>query len=215
MISRTLALQAIVVSTLLLFAPMPSQAAVYLYNLGTTYSGTSPAGPSPWASATIQDTGVNKVGITLSTGGLVKNEFVGGWYLNLDPLNASSLTFSSVPNATISAGSFSAGGGGRFDIFFNPSQSQGSRFGANQAITFSVSSTTTLNAAMFNTLSTPSGGNGTWITAAHIQSIGSKGEGSGWIGAATNVAVPEPSTYVLLGSLVLGLGFLKWRRAKA
>jgi hypothetical protein len=70
-----------------------------------------------------------------------------------------------------------------------------------------LSSGGTLTAASFDFLSTPAGGHGPYLTAAHVQSIGA-GEDSGWVTA------PEPAT---LGILATGTAFcfLAARRKKA
>jgi hypothetical protein len=61
-------------------------------------------------------------------------------------------------------------------------------------------------AESFNFLSAPDGGSGPFLTAAHVQGIGPRGDDSGW------VTVPEPTGLALagLGAAVLAGGC--WRR---
>jgi hypothetical protein len=67
-----------------------------------------------------------------------------------------------------------------------------------------------LTESSFNFLSTPAGGSGPFVTAAHIQSIGTGGA-SGWIDGAV-AAVPEPSSVLLLVSMLGGIGLMARKR---
>lgn len=200
------------------FAP----GAVYLYNIGSTYSGTSPSGAAPWLTATFTDVGTNQVQLDMKSGGLTGNEFVGAWYFNFSPVgNLNNLNFSRLtspnPGTTIvtkSLDNLSAGGGGRFDIVFDfPESVPDGRFTSGLTTSYLIGSVSSLDASMFNFLSSPQGGNGTWMTAAHIQAIGKHANDSGWIGANANTSVPEPGTYLLLGSLLIAIGCLRWYRS--
>src|SRR5215467_4472191 len=78
-----------------LLSPTKSSAAS-----GVTYgfdnefsSGTAPAGPGPWITATIQNSGSGTVLLTVANNGLIGSEFVSGFYLNLNP-NFSALNLS-------------------------------------------------------------------------------------------------------------------------
>ncbi len=80
---------------------------------------------------------------------------------------------------------------GSFDISFDFPQSAATRIGDALAFSYLITSSDTipLTASLFDFLSSPSGGNGTWPLIAHIQSIGN-GK-SAWIGASGSVANPE------------------------
>lgn len=197
--------------------PTNVQAAVYLYSLGTSYSGTAPSGPSPWVTATFTDVAPNAVQLQLSTPNLSGTEFVGGWYFNFDPnANVSNLTITPTSGAppgtpTISTGTnaFKADGGGYYDIAINFPES-GNRFTANELATYNITSSDSLNAGMFDFASIPSGGNGTWYSSAHVQNTGN-GQ-SAFIGAtAPSVSAPEPSTYLIIGSFAAFSIYLKKR----
>ena len=57
-----------------------------------------------------------------------------------------------------------------------------------------------INVGSFNFVSELGGGNGAFLSAAHVQGIGAGGNGSGWIGF-----VPEPATGSLLAFGLIGL----------
>ena len=64
-------------------------AATFTYNLNIEFTGgDEPGGVPPWLTAVISDDGVdngyNIVRISMSTPGLIDNEFVGGWWFNMD-----------------------------------------------------------------------------------------------------------------------------------
>jgi hypothetical protein len=174
------------------------------------FSGAdAPTGPAPWLTATFDDGNTpGSVTLTLSASGLTGTEFVRGWYFNLDPsLNPTSLAFNKVSSSgsfaspAISTGvdAFKADGDGRYDIRFRFATDGGcsTRFGPGDVLTLEITGISTLTAHSFEFLSLPDGGNGPFVSAAHIQGIGPDGEGSGWI------AVPEPSSMALA---VVGLG---------
>jgi len=182
---------------------------VIVFGTTTEFSGgTAPAGATPWLTATIDDGGTpGSVTLTLEATNLTGSEFVSGWYLNLDPsLNPTSLVFSSptktgtFDDPTISSGAnaFKADGDGKYDILFGfaTSGSGGGvhQFGVGDSVQYTVTGIGSLVAASFNFPSSPDGGHGPFLTAAHVQSIG-EGSDSGW------VTLPEPVT---LGLMALG-----------
>src|SRR6267378_767719 len=135
-------------------------------------SGTPPAGPAPWITATIQNSGAGTVLLTIANNGLVGREFVSGFYLNLNtnfsPLNLSisyvsslgSFTIPSLASGTIERGidSFKADGDGKYDMLFEFSTTSGTTFGAGESITYQISGIPGLEANDFVYLSTPNGG---------------------------------------------------------
>ena len=207
-----------------LLAPATSKAAS-----GVTYqfdnefsSGTPPAGVAPWITATIQNVNPGTVQLTIANSGLVGNEFVSGFYINLNtnfsPLNLSISYVSSVGNFTIpSTGSgtiergtdsFKADGDGKYDVLFDFSTATGNTFGAGESITYQISGISGLTADDFVYLSAPNGGHGPFYAAAHVQGIGADGSLSGWVEpslGAQPILVPEPSICALFA---LSLGFL-------
>ena len=189
-------------------------------------SGTPPAGPAPWITASIQTTTPGTVLLTIENNGLVGSEFVSGFYLNLNtnfsPLNLSisyvsslgSFTIPSLASGTIERGidSFKADGDGKYDMLFDFSTGSGTTFGAGESITYQISGIPGLEANDFVYLSAPNGGHGPFFAAAHVQGIGTDGGFSGWVDpslGAQPILVPEPASGVLV---VLGLGLAGFAR---
>ena len=196
------------------------------FGLNEEFSGgTPPEGtvPPAWLTVTIDDGADYTDGIvtlTLAATNLTGSEKVKGWYLNLDPsFSPTNLVFTTpvktgaFRDPTISKGTdaYKADGDGIYDIefAFDHTGNASMNFGGGDSIqyTMTLSSGGTLTAASFDFLSTPAGGHGPYLTAAHVQSIGA-GEDSGWVTA------PEPAT---LGILATGTAFcfLAARRKKA
>jgi hypothetical protein len=205
----------------LIIISSPISAVVYVYDLSTEFSGASePVGPTPWATASFQDINSNTIQLDLSAVNLTGSEFIGAWYLNFnDDLDVNALNFNRIGGSTsattdISTGSnlFKADGDGFFDILVDFSKNVGERMTAGENLLFEISSVNPISSEMFNFGSAPGGGNGTWYSAAHVQGI--NGEDSGWIGSGPGVAVPEPSTYLILGSMLGSVMLLAYRRRK-
>lgn len=199
---------------LVLLLPSGAKAAdlVYEFNTVFSYGGSlpSPTGPAPWLTAEFQDVTPGTVDLTINTSGLQGSEYVSSFYLNLDPsLTPTSLTFTktgmtgSFTDPTISLGenAFKADGDGYYDIDLEFATSHGSTFTVGDSISYQITGSG-IDAASFDFGSQMGGGAGTWLAAAHVQSIGSDGSSSAWIAPA-----PEPSSITLLlvaGSLWFG-----------
>jgi hypothetical protein len=191
----------------------PASAATLVLGLNVEFSGgTAPAGSTPWITATFDDSfgGPNTVRLTLEATNLVGTENIKEWHFNFDPaLDPTLLSFvavsnaASVPNAiNTGVNAFQADGDGKYDIQFDfppPPGSFGPRFTAGETVIYDLTYVAPISASSFDFFSVPGGGQGTFLSAAHIQSIG-EGEDSGWIGV-----VPEPGTASLLGLGLLGL----------
>lgn len=191
-----------------------ASAAIVQQDLSFEYSGgTPPVGVSPWLRATFDDSGGSgSVMMTLTALNLTGNEFVNDWFFNLDPaLDPTSLSFAiqsttgtfADPVVLKGVNAFNAGGNTLFDILVDfDNAPPADRFGAGESITFLATGIPTLNANSFSFLSVP-GGQGPFISAAHVQAIG-QNDGSGWV-----AHVPEPAALGLLAVV----GILLTRRA--
>ena len=194
----------------------PAQAAVVTFEYTESFGAVSPDGPSPWATASFQDT-INPGEVTLT---MSVSEFVGGaavtaMYFNLDPsLDLTSLSFNrdsgtgpTAANTAISTGidAFGPlGGDGFYDIEFDlppPPGQQAARFTAGEDLIYTITGTG-ITANSFNFFGTPGpGGNaGPFLSVARFQSTGVDGQGSDFVGA-----VPVPAAVWLFGSGLLGL----------
>ncbi len=188
------------------------------------FSGAyAPEGTAPWVTATLTTISPGTVELRMATANLIDAEYVSEWYFNLDPvLNATSLLISPVSGTaaqSISRGadSLKADGDGWYDILFTFAKSGAARFGAGEVSTYRITGIPGLDEFDFLCLSTPGGGNGTWISAAHVQGIGDGDQYSGWIGGTIGHA-PEPSPALLFGAgltLISSGVFVRSRRRRA
>ncbi len=193
----------------------PASAATLVLGLDFEFSGaTAPGGTAPWVTATFDDSfgGPNTVRLTMSANNLIGTENIAGWYFNFDPaLDPTALTFTPVDNSdsvpnSISTGvdAFKADGDGLYDFLFDfppPPGFASARFTAGEVVIYDITYTSAISASSFEYFSTPDGGNGTYLSAAHILGTGGGSE-SGWIGTV----VPEPSTALLVGFGLAALG---------
>lgn len=177
-------------------------------------NGTFPGGAAPWLRATFDDTAAapgSDVRITVEVLNLAATEFVSNWWFNLNPALGNvatnvGFTFidtSDVSSMTITWGNdcCNADGGGRYDVRFAfPTAAGIGRLTNGESIVIDANwFGGTMLATDFNFIATPQGGNGPFLSAAHIQGIVG-GDGSTFVapGEAT-FPVPEPGTLALLG----------------
>jgi hypothetical protein len=189
----------------------------------------------PWVAAELTTLGAG-VQFTLMAPNLTDSEFVSGFYFNFSNtlLSSGSLTLSlqsqagsfTMPTINVIMDEFKADGDGRYDILlsFATSGNADSRFTLGDSVGYIISySGGPITAGDFAFLSKPSGSNGPFYGAAHIQNTGATDGDSGWISANPTelltgpLAVPEPSAtgIALMGILVSALVVLRKRTAPA
>ncbi|HWX23027.1 MAG TPA: hypothetical protein VN578_24255 [Candidatus Binatia bacterium] len=182
-----------------------------VYSFDNVFSGqsTPPAGPGPWASATLLDLSPGTVSLTISNSGLSSGEFISGLYLNLNPAdNVNNLSFTqtgssgsfTVPTISTGEDGFKADGDGKYDILFSFSTPNGTTFTVNDSITYKITGIANLTSSDFSFLSSPAGGSGPFYAAAHIQGTPPNNGSSCWVEPSPGpVVVPEPAPMILLG----------------
>jgi len=216
---------ALAIGTVIMTAPGKSFAASYLSQLNTTFSGTAPAGPGPYVNELFTDVSPGTVSVTFSNVGLTGTEFISGLYINLNTnMDATQLNLQLIGETaglgpvTISLGrdAFKADGDGKYDLLFSFTTDTTGRFAQSDWISYKITGIPTLTAADFNYLSAPAGGVGPFISAAHVQSIGSNGD-SGWIRPTdySIVIAPEPASGAVLALGAVVLFARRWRSSNS
>lgn len=215
----------LVTAFLVLIFAAGAQAALVL-DFGVEFSGgMSPQSATlPWIRATLVTDG-NDVLLTMQALNLVGTEFVDEWMFNFTG-NISNLTITPVSTsgtlgpitASKGADAFKADGDGYFDIkFVFDNAPPADRFTNGDSATYRLAYTSPITELHFDTVSAPGGvgGHGPFTSAAHVQSIGTSGKGSGWIAPLNDYSdepVPEPAPMVFIGVGLMAIGLYRVRK---
>lgn len=171
-----------------ILAPLNAQATTLTFGLDYPYCAHAPDGTAPWLTATFDDGGSKgSVNLTLSSSGLVNEEYVASWYFNLgsgldddlgnpstgsgglttDVLSIQPVIADSSYDAIYAAtkirtghNSFHAASDGAFDILFDFSQNASNnnkRFLAGFELKYTITGAN-LSAQSFNSISEANGG---------------------------------------------------------
>jgi hypothetical protein len=199
-----------------------AQAATLTFEYDFSFGSEPADGPTPWMTAVFDDGGSpGSVTLIVTVAATISAADVTQIYFNLDPiLNPDNVTITRVSGTgplssetviSKAVDSFKADGDGFFDILFDfDTGGQAARFNAGETLEYEFTDLAgTLIADDFNFLSAPSGGQGSFLTAAHVQDTGPDEEGSDWIAPSI---VPVPAAFWLFGSALGLLGWMKRRQ---
>lgn len=214
-------LSSMILATGLIFIPVTTQADVFIYNISNPYSASvTPEGGTPWATITFQDTASNHVQMSIDVPSSMGTQFISQLNFNFDPSLTSLLNTLSITNtggtapdsiAAPSSNAYDAGPAHGFDFEIQFETKNSGRLTGGASSFFDITGTGLLS-SMFNF--TNDSGQGPFVTAVHIQNIPEGQESTSVWASEGSVEVPEPTTYVLLASLLGAVGFLRYRRAK-
>jgi len=205
----------------------PPDAKALSFTLDTVLNGTGPTSASPWLLATFANNGANTVTLTLTSSLEVASEFISAVAFNVAPgIVPSSLSIVQNPvaapiptsilhttgNAQNLTGGGSAGFGFDVQIAWGTAgpPSNAARFNNTDVVSFTLTRTG-LTENDFNFTNT---GSAAAHLAAHVQGIPVAGGGtiSGAIQDDPPTIVPEPGTWLLMATGLLGLLGYGWRK---
>jgi hypothetical protein len=232
----------LLIAALVLCLPPNASASLLTFDFAVQFSNNvQPGGPSPWLTATFDDTAAsagNDVRLTLTANGLTGAEFISDVYFNIDPLinplqvqsTLIAQPVNTVEGISFLANAFQAGSDGRYDVRLALNNAACCRLNDNETVVLDFNWTAgMLLAQHFNVLAAPGGGNGPFYAAAHLQGIGANANDSTWIAddnggqgdcpgcTPTVVATPVPDTaptmLLLATSLLTAARYRKMARS--
>ncbi|MCA9424930.1 MAG: PEP-CTERM sorting domain-containing protein [Candidatus Omnitrophica bacterium] len=213
----------LVLSLLLILAPASFGTSIS-FDINYVFdTGPDPNAPGPWARATFDDGGsAGTVTLTMEVFDLGTDAFISEWYFNFNtaifgtpPVPSYVSGQAATSPVTVGIDNQKADGDGYYDIkFLFPQQTGRLSEGDTSVYLFTKAG---IEATDFDFFSSPGGGNGTWPTAVHIQSIlvldeegnpqlneeGDPINVSSW--ASDGGEIPEPTSMALVTAGIVAL----------
>lgn len=210
-----------ILCSLLVFVSCSLSAEDYIFD--QSIRGAVPNTSSPWASVSIYSVDSNTLNIELNPFNLSPDSYMRYWHFNFkDGIDLNQLQFSTVggnsnTQASVSKGvnSFSVQDGGKYDIRVHFPEAQQQRFFGGESVVLQVSAVNPIDPLMFDFGSYTNNPSQSYYSALEVWGV--NGNQKAWIGSNSHIAVPEPSTYIMLAMMlgVVGLTATFGRRKKA
>lgn len=187
-------------------------AEVFIYNIDTSYGTDKTSGKAPWATVTFQDTASNHVQMIIAVSSNPSSQSISQLNFNFDPKQTELLNSLKISNEkgitpdTIykpSADTYSAGISKDYDFRIDFQTTGKNRLTGGTISYFDITGEN-LTASMFNF--TNSKEQDPFIVAVNLQNR----ETDFWAGAE-DISIPEPSTYLLLATLLFIVIFIRKR----
>jgi hypothetical protein len=212
------------------FFPVSAQAAL-VFDLSSTFNGDTPTSTPPYLTAQFANTATpGTVRLTLTSSLDITSEYIAAVAFNIDPaIIPSSLTITPVSCVTCTTPTFANttdngqqlnGGGSQafdFDVLLTFASAAAGRFNGSDVAIIDITAAG-LTENDFNFTNSPADD---LFIAADVRgipcAIGPDCPDGTTSGAVTvgGEGVPEPSPLAIMGTVLLGLGFIRWRRKLA
>ncbi len=194
-----------------------------VFSFDQSIDGVSPSSGSPWATVSIYSVDSNTLNIELNPFNLDSDSYVRYWYLNFDyNLNVNQLKFKTVggdsntePSVSTGYNSFYVSNGGLYDIRVHFPEAKQQRFYGGDSVVLEVTAANPIDASMFNFTSYSWDPDDRYYSALEASGLGDKGNKKGTIASNTTAAIPEPSTYLILGFFLAFAGLAGYRKRRA
>jgi hypothetical protein len=194
-----------------------------LIEMNTPYtpSGAQPAGSARFGTATFEDVAANQVKLTVSLNLQVTSEFITNWYFNVDSALDLDQTLVSLQSGqaassvVLDQNEINVPGSGDADIRFTFTTANNSnRFNGTELAVylFQNDGPGLLTSGSFKNLFSNAGNKPNFLSAIHVQGL--DGGGSVHVGGTLTTAMPEPSSIVLTGLGLGGIGLIGLARRR-
>ena len=184
-----------------------------VFSLDQSIKGEIPSSQAPWANVSIYSVDSNILNIEFNPYHLETDSYVRYWYLNFtDEMNVNQLQFRTIggnsntePSVSTGINSFNVAQGGKFDIRVHFPEASQQRFLGGETVLLEVTAVNPIIPSMFDYGSYTNKPDESYYSALEVWGVGDKNK-QAWIGSNSTVAVPEPSTYLILAILLAFVG---------